>query len=244
MTDRGAAATVGALLQEGGARPEASRGAAVSPIRRGKRGRAVGALARLRARTHCSGAGRRRGSDRVTRRPRRRAGEESVVRLTVHPPQRALALALALALAPVGAAAQTGPVAPAALGPASPSPSPPADRYQRLDAYVAARVAAGKTPGVAVVVVEGDEVTFSRGYGLADRETGRPMTDETPVAIASTNKGMTALAVLQLVEQGRVTLDAPVTRYLPAFAMDDDRAGAITLRQLLSHTAGLAGGAV
>jgi CubicO group peptidase (beta-lactamase class C family) len=69
------------------------------------------------------------------------------------------------------------------------------------------------------------------------------MTDETPVALASTNKGMTALAVLQLVERGLVELDAPVTRYLPAFAMDDARAGAITLRQLLSHSAGIPGGA-
>src|SRR5829696_7911238 len=179
--------------------------------------------------------------------PRAPAGEEPVMRLAVNPPLRALALALALAGAPATAAAQPGPSAPGPAGPAppsqSPSQSPQAGRYQQLDAYVAARVAAGKTPGVAVVVVEGDEVTFSRGYGLADRETGAPMTDETPVALASTNKGMTALAVLQLVEQGLVELDAPVTRYLPAFAMDDARAGAITLRQLLSHSAGIPGGA-
>ena len=166
------------------------------------------------------------------------------MRLAMNPPLRALALILALAGAAVPAAAQPGPGAPGAAeaAPQSVGPGPQDDRYQRLDAHVAARVAAGKTPGVAVVVVEGGEVTFSQGYGLADREVGRPMTDETPVAVASTTKGLTALAVLELVEQGLVDLDAPVTRYLPAFAMDDARAGAITLRQLLSHSAGIPGG--
>ena len=83
---------------------------------------------------------------------------------------------------------------------------------------------------------------LSRGYGFADRETGTPMTDETLVPIASTNKGMTALAIMQLVEQGLVELDAPVVRYLPDFRMDDARAGDITVRQLLTHTAGIPGG--
>jgi CubicO group peptidase (beta-lactamase class C family) len=79
---------------------------------------------------------------------------------------------------------------------------------------------------------------------VADREAGVPMTDQTPVAIASTTKGLTALAVLQLVERGRVDLDAPVTRYLPAFRVADARGAAITPRHLLSHQSGLPGGEV
>jgi CubicO group peptidase (beta-lactamase class C family) len=99
-----------------------------------------------------------------------------------------------------------------------------------------------RTPGVSVVVVEGDQVLLSRGYGFADREAGTPMTDDTPVPIASTNKGMTALAIMQLVEQGLVELDAPVARYLPDFRMDDARGADMTVRQLLTHTAGIPGG--
>jgi CubicO group peptidase (beta-lactamase class C family) len=74
-----------------------------------------------------------------------------------------------------------------------------------------------------------------RAYGLADQAAGTPMTVDTPVAIASTSKGMTALAIMQLVEQGLVDLDAPVTRY-------DPRAADITVRQLLTHTAGIPAG--
>jgi CubicO group peptidase (beta-lactamase class C family) len=98
-----------------------------------------------------------------------------------------------------------------------------------------------RTHGLAVVVVDGDHVLFSRGYGFADRDAGTPMTEDTPVAVASTNEGMTALAMVQLVEQGVVDLDAPVTRYLPQFSMADERAAAITVRQVLSHTAGIPG---
>jgi CubicO group peptidase (beta-lactamase class C family) len=99
-----------------------------------------------------------------------------------------------------------------------------------------------RTPGLSVVVVDGEQVLLSRGYGFADREAGTPMTEDTPVAVASTTKGMTALAMMQLVEQGLVDLDAPVARYLPDFSMDDERAAGITVRQVLSHTSGIPAG--
>src|SRR5262245_57333932 len=94
----------------------------------------------------------------------------------------------------------------------------------RIDTYVRGRLPHLRTPGVSLVIVDGDEIVFSRGYGLANVETRTPMTEETLVGIASNVKGMTALAVMQLVEQGRLDLDAPVQRYLPAFTMDDERA--------------------
>jgi CubicO group peptidase (beta-lactamase class C family) len=112
----------------------------------------------------------------------------------------------------------------------------------RIEDYMQRRMPSLRTPGMAVVVVQGDDVLLSRGYGLADRDAGTPMTDDTPVPIASTNKGMTVLAVMQLVEQGLVDLDEPVVSYLPDFTMDDARVRDITLRQLLSHTAGIPGG--
>jgi CubicO group peptidase (beta-lactamase class C family) len=109
----------------------------------------------------------------------------------------------------------------------------------RLDAYVQERMAAWSVPGLALAVVEDGQVTLTRGYGLADREQQRPMTAQTPVAVGSATKPLTATAILQLVEEGRIELDAPVTRYLPWFNLDDPRAAEITVRQLLSHTSGI-----
>ena len=108
-----------------------------------------------------------------------------------------------------------------------------------IDAYVRERMAAWDVPGLAVVAIDGGRVVWQRGYGLADREAGTPMTDATLVPLGSTGKALTALAVLQLVEQGRVALDAPVTDYLPDFRLADGCAARLTLRELLSHTAGL-----
>jgi CubicO group peptidase (beta-lactamase class C family) len=66
------------------------------------------------------------------------------------------------------------------------------------------------------------------------------MTADTPIVLASVSKPITATAVMQLVERGRVQLDAPVQRYLPEFRLDDPTASAtITVRQLLTHTSGL-----
>lgn len=110
---------------------------------------------------------------------------------------------------------------------------------ERLDGYVQERMAAWSVPGLALAIVEDGRLTVTRGYGFADREQGRPMTPSTPVAVGSTTKPLTAAAVLQLVEAGQVELDAPVTRYLPWFQLDDPRAAEITVRQLLSHTSGI-----
>jgi CubicO group peptidase (beta-lactamase class C family) len=138
----------------------------------------------------------------------------------------AVPIALAVALTPL-------------IATAAPSRAQTTDSATRIDNYVRGRLPSLRTPGLSLVVVEGDQVLLSRGYGFADRDAGTPMTEDTPVAVASTNKGMTALAMMQLVEQGVVDLDAPVTRYLPDFSMDDERAADITVRQVLSHTAGI-----
>jgi CubicO group peptidase (beta-lactamase class C family) len=109
----------------------------------------------------------------------------------------------------------------------------------RLDQHVRTYMATAVQPGMGAVVVRGDQVVLSSGYGLADRDAGRAMSADTPFAIGSTTKGMTALAVMQLVEQGIVDLDAPVITYVPDFTMADDRYTRITTRQLLSMSAGL-----
>jgi CubicO group peptidase (beta-lactamase class C family) len=94
-------------------------------------------------------------------------------------------------------------------------------------------------PGVALAVVEGDEIAHLRGFGRA-RPGGEAPTPQTPFVIGSLTKSFTALAVMQLVEDGKVELDAPVQRYLPWFRVADPQASAqITVRHLLNQTSGL-----
>jgi CubicO group peptidase (beta-lactamase class C family) len=107
--------------------------------------------------------------------------------------------------------------------------------FDAVDAYVEDFLREQRIPGVALAVVEGDEVVYARGYGVAD-PSGRPVTAQTPFIIGSTGKSFTALAVMQLVETGKVDLDAPVRQYLPWFDLGD---GAITVRHLLNHTSGI-----
>jgi CubicO group peptidase (beta-lactamase class C family) len=67
---------------------------------------------------------------------------------------------------------------------------------KRIDTHLRGRLTHRRTPAFSVVVVDGDQVVLSRGYGLADRAAGTPMTEDTSVAIASTSKGMTAVAIM------------------------------------------------
>jgi CubicO group peptidase (beta-lactamase class C family) len=92
-------------------------------------------------------------------------------------------------------------------------------------------------PGAAVAVTSGDQVLLAEGYGHTS--SGEPVTAHTPMAVGSISKSFTALAVMQLVEAGRVELDAPVRRYLPEFNMADSRVDQVTVRHLLNQTSGL-----
>ena len=117
----------------------------------------------------------------------------------------------------------------------------PGFNLQALDDYLKQQVAANHLPGLAVAVVEGDQVVFSKGYG--DLSEGRPVTGRTQFYVGSLTKAFTALAVMQLVEQGKVELDAPVQNYLPWFTLFDPQAAAkVTIRHLLNQTSGLAEG--
>jgi NADH dehydrogenase FAD-containing subunit/CubicO group peptidase (beta-lactamase class C family) len=112
-------------------------------------------------------------------------------------------------------------------------------RFRRIDAYVTRMMRSARIPGMSVGIVRGERVVYLRAFGHAD-PSGRPVTPQTPFLIGSVTKSFTALAVLQLVEAGRVQLDAPVRRYLPWFRVDDSPTSSqITVRQLLTMTSGL-----
>jgi len=110
-----------------------------------------------------------------------------------------------------------------------------------LEVVARQALADSTAPGLAVALVHHGRLAWARGYGLADRATGQPVTLRTRFQAASLSKPVTAWGVLRLVEQGRIGLDEPVVGHLrrwrpPPSPFDTE---AITVRRLLSHTAGL-----
>lgn len=111
--------------------------------------------------------------------------------------------------------------------------------FEAINAYIEGQMRRLKIPGAALAIVEGDKIVYMRGYGRA-RPGGEAPAPQTPFCIGSLSKSFTALAVMQLVEAGKVELDAPVQRYLPWFRVADPQASAqITVRHLLNQTSGM-----
>ncbi len=105
-----------------------------------------------------------------------------------------------------------------------------------LDARLEQAAAAGFSGSV--LVADGENVLFERGYGVADPASKRAVDVNTRFNLASTGKLFTTVAALQLVQQGKLDLDATVGRYLPDWPIADVR-DKVTVRQLLLHTSGL-----
>jgi CubicO group peptidase (beta-lactamase class C family) len=128
---------------------------------------------------------------------------------------------------------------PALAKPVSNSASYDEASYNEVDAYVEDQMHRLHMPGVSLAIVEGDKIVHLRGFGHA-RPNGEAPTPQTPFFICSLTKSLTALAVMQLVEAGKIELDAPVQRYLPWFRVADPQASAqMTVRHLLNQTSGL-----
>src|SRR5882757_1646109 len=110
-----------------------------------------------------------------------------------------------------------------------------------FSAWVEAQIAYRGLPGIAVGVVSNQDLVWAKGFGFADIKAKIPMTPATKFRVASNSKLFTAIAIMQLREDGKLRLDDPVVNYLPWFkpkpAGDDD--GPITIEQLLSHSSGL-----
>lgn len=108
-----------------------------------------------------------------------------------------------------------------------------------IDEYVSREMKAGAIPGVSVGIVEGNETTYLKGYGVADSK-GTPVTPQTVFTICSVGKVITALAIRQLVNEGSIDYDAPVQKYIPWFTLADaGAAAAITIRDLINHSSGI-----
>ncbi|HMU61161.1 MAG TPA: serine hydrolase domain-containing protein [Gemmatimonadales bacterium] len=164
-------------------------------------------------------------------------------------PRRVTVLLLALALSPAtGVSAQSFPAGrPASLGFS-------VERLARIDTLLQSYVDQGRTPGVVALIIRRGQVAWSASVGLADRESHQPMRPDALFRIASQTKAVTSVAAMVLVEEGRLRLDDPVSRFLPGFAearvavsTDSGRTlvaveHRMTIRDLLTQTAGLSYG--
>lgn len=119
--------------------------------------------------------------------------------------------------------------------------APDAALAARIDALLDRAIAEQRLVGVVVLVARDGQLVYHRAAGLADREARQPMTEEAVFRFSSVTKPFVSAALMALVEQGRIRLDAPVTTYLPDFKpkLADGTTPVITIRQLLTHTAGL-----
>ena len=117
----------------------------------------------------------------------------------------------------------------------------PAHLPARLDQAIDRALADQRLVGAVVLVAKDGELVYRRAAGDADRETGRTMQADTLFRLASVSKPIVSVAALVLVAQGRLALDAGIERWLPDFRPRSPNGGmaSLTVRQLLSHTAGL-----
>lgn len=107
---------------------------------------------------------------------------------------------------------------------------------QRLDRLVLDFYPSANEPGAAVLVMVDGKAVLRKGYGLADVKNGVKVTPDMVFRIASVSKQFTAIAVLQLVQAGKVSLSDPINKYVPEF---DTQGKSITVENLLTHTSGL-----
>ncbi len=118
------------------------------------------------------------------------------------------------------------------------------NRYEEalrgFDEFVADVMGEWKAPGIALSVVEGDEMIYSKAYGMRDPDKGLPMRTDTLFRIASNTKAFTTAAFAILVDEGKLDWDKPVKHYIPTFKLYDPYATEhVTPRDLMCHRTGL-----
>jgi uncharacterized protein (TIGR03437 family) len=108
-----------------------------------------------------------------------------------------------------------------------------------VDQIVQGVIAKYDIPGVAISVAKDGRLVYARGFGVADRETKEAVQPDSLFRVASVSKPLTAMAVLKLVEEGKVSLDTKVLSFVGRQATGDVRYGNITVRHLLQHSGGM-----
>src|SRR5438034_4032459 len=120
--------------------------------------------------------------------------------------------------------------------PAQTPASLPADKITRVETAISSFMSQQNIPGLSIAIVHENQIRFQRGYGMAEVENFVPAKALTVYRIASVSKPLTAVAAMQLVEAGKLDLDAPVQKYAPSFPTKNFP---ITTRQVLAHLSGI-----
>jgi D-alanyl-D-alanine carboxypeptidase len=106
----------------------------------------------------------------------------------------------------------------------------------RIDSLATAFITNTRTPAVSVAVLRGSDTLVMKGYGEASVEAHRPATASTVYRIGSITKQFTSAAIMRLIERGKLSLDDPMSKYLPDVPLHGHT---VTIRQLLNHTSGI-----
>lgn len=114
---------------------------------------------------------------------------------------------------------------------------PPNDDFSALEKAIQEELKATNTPGAAIAIVRGDRIIYARGFGVANIETGAPVSPDMLFRLGSTTKMFTGAAMVTLSAQGKIKLDEPVGNYAKGL---NPKLARITAHQLISNTAGMA----
>jgi CubicO group peptidase (beta-lactamase class C family) len=121
---------------------------------------------------------------------------------------------------------------------AQPAPQLSADKREKIEAVISSFMSRQNIPALSVAIVQDNEIRFQGAYGIADLENFVPAKASTVYRIASTSKPITATAAMQLVEKGKLDLDAPVQKYVSSFPVKNFP---VTTRLVLAHLSGVRG---
>lgn len=112
----------------------------------------------------------------------------------------------------------------------------PTDKITKIEALIRLTMSQGKIPGMSVAITTAHQLRYAKGFGWADLENAIPAKSTTVYRLGSLSKTITAVAVMQLAEKGKLDLDAPIQKYCPAFPV---KPWPLTARQLLAHLGGV-----
>ncbi len=109
--------------------------------------------------------------------------------------------------------------------------------FDKLDSFILDKMRETKLPGLSICIVHGDEIVYARSYGFRDLDKGLPATTRTIYGIGSITKSFTALAIMKLVEKGKISLDDEVSKYVPLDLKI--RGEPVKIHHLLTHSSGI-----
>ena len=123
--------------------------------------------------------------------------------------------------------------------PSTPATEKYAATAKLLEQYINRELADKGIPAISIALVDDQKIVWAKGFGFADVEKKKPATADTIYRVGSLSKLFTDIAIMQLVEQGKLDLDESVTKYLPEFKPKNPFDKPITLRQLMTDRSGL-----